>query len=57
MRNNFKWSKIQEVLGDNGVYNVTDSVINNYFNSFIEQNFILEYEKIVKKGIERFARF
>lgn len=42
-------SKIQEVLGDNGVYNVTDSVINNYFNSFIEQNFILEYEKYCEK--------
>ena len=52
-------SKIQEVLGDNGVYNVTDSVINNYFNSFIEQNFILEYEKYCEKrdrGIRKILR-
>lgn len=42
-------SKIQEVLGDNGVHNVTDRVINNYFNNFVEQNIIKEYEKYCEK--------
>lgn len=42
-------SKIKEALGYNSVYDVTDEVIYNYFNTFIQKNVVDEYDKYCEK--------